>query len=332
MDLPLRKVLEKPVLADLAAEIEAAVSAGGAGAAPPPIRPVPRDGSLPLSFAQERLWFLDRLQEGGAVYNVPLAVRLRGDLEIPALAAAFGEIVRRHETLRTTFPERDGEPVQVIAPAAGLPPWELPVVDLAALPGSVRAAEVRVLEERESLWPFPLERGPLLRSTAFRLAERDHLLLLNMHHVISDGWSLGVLLSEASVLYGAVLAGEPSPLPPLGVQYADFAAWQRRGSRARGSQNRSTSGSASSRGPPPCSSCPPTGRGPRCRPSTAAGRRCGSRPASPTGWGRSPAAGESLRSCSSSRPGRRSSCARRARRIWWSGSPSPAASGRRSSR
>jgi amino acid adenylation domain-containing protein len=228
VDLPLRKVLEKPVLADLAAEIEAAVSAGGSGAAPPPIRPVPRDGSLPLSFAQERLWFLDRLQEGGAVYNVPLAVRLRGNLEIPALAAAFGEIVLRHETLRTTFPERDGEPVQVIAPAADLPPWELPVVDLAALPDSVRAAEVRALEERESLWPFPLERGPLLRSTAFRLAERDHLLLLNMHHVISDGWSLGVLLSEASVLYGAVLAGEPSPLPPLGVQYADFAAWQRR--------------------------------------------------------------------------------------------------------
>ncbi|HSK77096.1 MAG TPA: amino acid adenylation domain-containing protein [Thermoanaerobaculia bacterium] len=226
VEIPLRRVFEKPVLADLAAEIEAAVEAGTSTLAPP-LRPVPHNGPLPLSFAQERLWFLDRLkEEGGALYNVPLSVRLRGELAVSAFAAAFREIVRRHEALRTVFPEGDGEPVQVIEPPPAA--WELPVADLSALPPASREAEARSLGEREALAVFSLDHGPLLRTTVLRLAERDHLLILNMHHIVSDGWSLGVLLAELGALYGAALTGTASPLPALPVQYADFAIWQRR--------------------------------------------------------------------------------------------------------
>jgi amino acid adenylation domain-containing protein len=229
VELPLARVFEAPTVAGLARLVEegrAVVSASQ-----PPVRPEPRGGRLPLSFAQERLWFLDRFQSGGAVYGVPLSVRLRGPLgarEAAALTAAFGEIARRHETLRTTFPELDGEPSQVIA----LPgPWDLPVVDLSGLPlpaDTARDTEARRLAEAEARRAFSLERGPLVRTTLVRLAPDDHLLLVNLHHIVSDGWSVGVLLEELAALYGAALAGTPSPLPELPVQYADYAAWQRR--------------------------------------------------------------------------------------------------------
>ncbi|HYO12189.1 MAG TPA: non-ribosomal peptide synthase/polyketide synthase [Thermoanaerobaculia bacterium] len=225
VEIPLRRLFEKPILADFAQGVETALAEESP--AGPPVVPVPRDRALPLSFAQERLWFLDRFQGGGAVYNVPLAVRLRGALEVPALAAAFGEIVRRHESLRTSFPQRDGEPVQVIAPPAGAGSWRLPVADLAGLPTDLRDAEARRLADRETRWAFPLDRGPLFRTTVLRLGKGDHLLLLNMHHIVSDGWSLGVLIAETAALYTAALAGAPSPLPEMPVQYADFAVWQR---------------------------------------------------------------------------------------------------------
>ncbi|HEX9942196.1 MAG TPA: amino acid adenylation domain-containing protein [Thermoanaerobaculia bacterium] len=189
-----------------------------------PRRP-PGTDIIPLSFAQERLWFLDRLQPGGAAYNVPLALSSRGALDPAALAAALGEVVRRHEALRTTFRETGRRPVQVVSPPG---PFAVPLVDLSALPAPVRAAEARQLAGVEGRWAFDLERGPLLRATLLRLGPAEHALLLNMHHIVSDGWSMGVLVREIGALYPAALQGSPSPLPELSIQYPDFALWQRR--------------------------------------------------------------------------------------------------------
>ncbi|MFL5383771.1 MAG: condensation domain-containing protein, partial [Longimicrobiaceae bacterium] len=181
-----------------------------------------RDGA-PLSFAQERLWFLDRLEPGSAVYNIPLARRL-GALDEAALERALGEIVRRHEALRTTFREVDGSPVQVIAPFGG---FTLPVEDLSGLSEADREAAVRRRANEEAVRPFDLTAGPLFRAVLLRLGARDHVLLLSMHHIVSDGWSLGVLDRELSVLNAVYREGRESPLPELAVQYADYAVWQR---------------------------------------------------------------------------------------------------------
>ncbi|PYQ65418.1 MAG: hypothetical protein DMF53_05585 [Acidobacteria bacterium] len=178
----------------------------------------------PASFAQERLWLIDRLQPGLAIYNMPLALRIAGEARPAVLRAVLGEIVRRHEVLRTTFREDDGQPVQVIAPPGS---WELPLVDLAGLPAGVRDGLARRLAEEEGTRPFDLARGPLLRAALLRLAAAEHVLLLTMHHVVSDGWSMGVLVREVTQLYGAAASGMPSPLPELEIQYADFAVWQR---------------------------------------------------------------------------------------------------------
>ncbi|HTG35054.1 MAG TPA: amino acid adenylation domain-containing protein [Thermoanaerobaculia bacterium] len=188
------------------------------------IRRAPRDGGLPLSFSQTRLWFLDRLAPGSATYTLPFALRLSGELSPATLAAVLGEVVRRHEALRTTFAERGGEPVQVIAPAGR---WLLPLTDLGGLPAEAREAEARRLAETAAARPFDLERGPLFRAVLLRLGAAEHLLLLEIHHIVADGWSLGVLVEEITALYGAVLAGAESPLPKLPIQYADFAVWQR---------------------------------------------------------------------------------------------------------
>src|SRR5438270_1279010 len=180
--------------------------------------------SAPLSFSQQRLWLLDQLEPGSAAYNLASASRLRGELDPGLLALSLSEIARRHESLRTRFELRDGEPVQVIAPATVFP---LPVIDLAGVPAAVRNGEVLRLAHQDSSTSFDLERGPLARALLLRLAGTEHLLLFNMHHVISDGWSFGVLFGELSALYDAFAAGQPSPLPELPIQYADFAAWQR---------------------------------------------------------------------------------------------------------
>ncbi|HSG40150.1 MAG TPA: condensation domain-containing protein, partial [Thermoanaerobaculia bacterium] len=191
----------------------------------PGIRRAPRDGApLPLSFAQERLWFLDRLAPGNAAYNIPVAARLTGPLDRAALRGAFAEVTRRHETLRVTFGEVDGVPRQEIGPAAEVP---LPLVDLAGLPAERREPEMLRLAGAEVRLPFDLVRGPVLRAHLFRLAGEDHALLLNLHHIVADGWSLGVLLRELGALYPAQGSGRPSPLPELTVQYGDYAAWQR---------------------------------------------------------------------------------------------------------
>jgi amino acid adenylation domain-containing protein len=189
-----------------------------------PEQTIPRrkdSGPVPLSFAQQRLWFLEQL--GDSNYIVPATSRLTGPVDVEALERSVNEIVRRHEALRTTFTTIDGQPMQVIAPRLTL---TLPVLDLSHLPEEERAVETRRMRE-EALRPFNLERGPLFRAHLLRLAEEDHLLLLTMHHIVSDGWSLGVLIGELATLYENFLEGKTSKLPELPVQYADFAIWQR---------------------------------------------------------------------------------------------------------
>ncbi|MFL5356591.1 condensation domain-containing protein, partial [Archangium sp.] len=189
------------------------------------ITPRPRDGSsFPLSFAQQRLWFLDQLEPGSAVYNIPTALRVEGALNAQVLERALEEVVRRHESLRTLFKSEEGQAVQVVLPAPRLP---LRVVDLRELPASEREAESQRLVDAEMIRPFDLARGPLLRTLLLQLGDREHVLLLTVHHIVSDGWSMDVLVREVVMLYMAFSAGQPSPLPPLPIQYVDYAAWQR---------------------------------------------------------------------------------------------------------
>ncbi|HYN20229.1 MAG TPA: amino acid adenylation domain-containing protein, partial [Thermoanaerobaculia bacterium] len=186
-------------------------------------------GWAPLSFAQERLWFLDRLQPGSPFYNIAAAMRLTGRLEVAMLAAALAEIVRRHESLRTTFEERDGSAVQVVQPPFEL---RLPVANLCGLPADTREAEVLRLTFAEAGQPFDLEAGPLLRAGILRLEEEEWIVVMTIHHIVSDAWSVGVLIQESTRLYEAFAQGRPSPLPALPIQYSDFAAWER--TRLRG--------------------------------------------------------------------------------------------------
>ncbi|HEX6041750.1 condensation domain-containing protein, partial [Longimicrobium sp.] len=223
VEVPLRALFEAPTVAGLAERVEALRSAG-ARAGVPPVVPAPRDGPLPLSFAQQRLWLVDRMDPGSAAYVIPYALRLRGALDAAALRAALGGVAARHEVLRTTFHERDGDAVQVVHPPAPVP---LPVVDLRALPPARRADQARRLAGREALRPFDLSRGPLLRGTLLRLDDDDHVLCVSLHHIVSDGWSRGVLVREVSALYGAFARGGDAGLAPLPLQYGDFAVWQR---------------------------------------------------------------------------------------------------------
>ncbi|MDQ3175168.1 MAG: condensation domain-containing protein, partial [Acidobacteriota bacterium] len=223
VELPLRSLFEAPTVATLSTAIEAARQADGPVQAPP-IMPVSRDSNLPLSFAQQRLRFLDQLEPNSSFYNMPQAIRMSGPLDVEAMRKTLTEIASRHESLRTSFTMTDGDPVQVIAPAMSV---ELPVVDLSELPEGEREAEARRLAREEARRPFDLEHGPLLRATLLRLGDEKHVLLLNMHHIVSDGWSMGVLFRELGTLYQAFSTGKPSPLPELPIQYADYAVWQR---------------------------------------------------------------------------------------------------------
>ncbi|HEX6037835.1 non-ribosomal peptide synthetase, partial [Longimicrobium sp.] len=217
VEIALGEVFARPVLADFAREAERAARAGL-----PPIERVPRDGPIPLSFAQQRLWFLEQLGSQGSTYHIPHRVRLRGALDRGALARALDAVVARHEVLRTTFTQVDGIPEQRIAPAdAG---FLLREHDL----GGATDGELDRRMAVEAGTPFDLERGPLIRGVLFRLAEDDHVLMLTMHHIVSDGWSMGVLTSELSALYAAHARGREAALAALPLQYADFAAWQRR--------------------------------------------------------------------------------------------------------
>jgi len=179
---------------------------------------------VPLSFAQERLYFLDRLQPGTATYNMTTVLRLPGALDVAVLERALGEVLRRHEALRTVFREADGAPLQVVQPFAG---FTLPVDDLSALGEAERRAEVARRAEAEAARPFDLAAGPLFRGRLLRLDARDHVLVMCMHHIVSDGWSMDVLRREVPALYAAFHAGHPSPLPELAVRYTDYTMWQR---------------------------------------------------------------------------------------------------------
>jgi amino acid adenylation domain-containing protein/thioester reductase-like protein/non-ribosomal peptide synthase protein (TIGR01720 family) len=185
-------------------------------------------GASPLSFAQQRLWFLCQLEPANASYNIPTALRIRGNPDIPVLERCINEIIRRHEVLRTTFSVVDDQPVQRIAPELSL---TIPVESLAGLPESVRESEALARARAEGETVFDLERGPLVRAVLLDLGERDgagdYVLLFTVHHIVSDGWSAGILFREFTALYGAFLEGKPAPLPEPAIQYTDFAHWQR---------------------------------------------------------------------------------------------------------
>ena len=224
VDLPLRAIFESPTVAHLAGVVEAARADGEALSAPPLVR-VPRERPAPLSFAQQSLWFDDQLVPGGnPAYNVQTVVRLDGRLDPDALERALNELVRRHETLRTTFGRVGWQPAQLVAPALAVP---LPIKDLTTLPHGEREAEALRLAAEATREPFDLSRGPLLRVTLFRLDAERHVLAIVIHHIVFDAWSMGVFTRELAALYEACRQNLPSPLAELPVQYADYAHWQR---------------------------------------------------------------------------------------------------------
>ncbi|HEU4884627.1 MAG TPA: amino acid adenylation domain-containing protein, partial [Longimicrobium sp.] len=224
VEVPVRAVFEHPALDAFAGEVDRLLRAD-AGVEAPPIRPADRSGDVPLTFAQERLWFVDRLEPGSPVYHMPFHYLLRGPLDEDALRRAFTEIVRRHETLRTALPFTGEQPVQRILPAG---PVDLPVHDFTGIADEAeRDAATEAVMRDVADRAFDLERGPLFRAAVARWADDEHVLIVNLHHVISDGWSVGVLWNELSALYAAYSRGEASPLPEPVLQYGDFAIWQR---------------------------------------------------------------------------------------------------------
>ncbi|WP_143281753.1 non-ribosomal peptide synthetase, partial [Caballeronia cordobensis] len=215
IELPLRTLFDAPSVASLAEALE---ESSREASALPPLQAMPRPAKLPLSFAQERLWFLEQLNPGQSTYNIPVAVRLSGSLDVSAFENALNALVARHESLRTSFAQHDGQAVQCIASELRI---TLPLVVLSD------DAQVRRLAQAEATRAFDLQHGPLLRAQLLRLAADEHVLLFTMHHIISDGWSTGVLVRELGACYTASLLNEPLALPPLAVQYADFTLWQR---------------------------------------------------------------------------------------------------------
>src|SRR6185503_543406 len=220
VELPLRSVFEGATVAEMAALIETKQN----DVQTPPVVAMPRSGPMPLSFAQQRLWFVDQYQPGGAFYNIPVAVRLNGQIQVDALERTLKTIVERHEVLRTSFIQVDGEPWQVISPDATI---ELPITSLEHLPPDDREAEAKRIAGKEATTPFDLASGQLLRAHLLRLSAGDHILLFNVHHIVSDGWSMSILVREVAALYASFVNGDDRPLPDLPVQYADFAHWQR---------------------------------------------------------------------------------------------------------
>ncbi|HKH48745.1 MAG TPA: amino acid adenylation domain-containing protein, partial [Thermoanaerobaculia bacterium] len=222
IDLPLRSLFEAPTVEGLAQAIER-LRQTEQGREAPPLAAGPRDGEAPLSFSQERIWFLNQLAPGSA-YNDFTAFRLLGDLDAGALERSLGEIARRHEALRTAFAAAEGRPRPVVADA---PRLDLPVVDLRLLAAPARQAALERLARQAARGLFDLGQAPLLRALLLRLGPQEHALCLTIHHIATDGWSWRVLFRELAQLYDAFAAGRPSPLPALPVQYADFARWQR---------------------------------------------------------------------------------------------------------
>ncbi|HEX3093000.1 MAG TPA: amino acid adenylation domain-containing protein, partial [Candidatus Angelobacter sp.] len=226
VELPLRILFEHPTVEKIAPELRH-VRSGGRKAAP---KPLPRSGQsieLPLSFAQQRLWFLEQMDPGNAVYNIPLALRLKGELDQPALQKSLESIVERHEALRTVFVlNSEREAVQRVRPVAETA-LQIATLEIGHLPAEQREAEVRRLAEEETKQGFDLGNGPLLRVKLIRMAEQEHALLVTMHHIVSDGWSMGLLVQEFMELYDAARQQRPSTLGTLEIQYGDYTLWQR---------------------------------------------------------------------------------------------------------
>ncbi len=222
-ELTVRLLFEAPTIAVLAERIEAAIRSV-AEEPPPPIKHVSTDGPVPLSFGQQQLWLIDQLTQGSVAYNSPFPLRIVGSLDKAALQASLTEIMRRHQVLRTTFVAIEGQPFQVTnSTDVGC----LPVIDLCHLSETEREAEAQRLALAEARRPFDLSNGPLVRAVLIQLAQNEHVLLLTLHHIVFDGWSLGILFDELGTLYKAFSTHQPSPLPELAIQYADFACWQR---------------------------------------------------------------------------------------------------------
>ncbi|MDY7229483.1 non-ribosomal peptide synthase/polyketide synthase [Hyalangium rubrum] len=224
VELPIAALFEAPTVATLAEHIQVLRARASGETPPPPLEATPRDGELPLSFAQQRLWFLYQMEPDSAFYNMPAVLRLQGAIDLDTVRRCLTELLHRHEILRTTFRMSGQTPVQVISPST-TPALEL--VDLRELPTERREEEARRLTDAEAQRPFDLARGPLFRGTLLRLGAEEHLLLLTLHHIIADGWSLSVLVREVAELYRAFSTQQPSPLAALPVQYGDYARWQR---------------------------------------------------------------------------------------------------------
>jgi amino acid adenylation domain-containing protein/non-ribosomal peptide synthase protein (TIGR01720 family) len=231
IELNLRQLFEAPTLAAFTAQLEGQLESGPATDA---IARLPGNDALPQSLAQNRLWFLWQMDRQGSAYNIPGGLHLRGELDQAALRASFQQLIERHESLRTRFYERDAVPLQCIdAPGE----FRMDVQDLSGLPAEQRLAQAKQIREAQARQPFDLEAGPLLRVKLLRLDEEEHQLLVTVHHIIADGWSLNILIEEFSRLYAAAVHGQPLALEPLPVRYADYGQWQRewlaRGEAAR---------------------------------------------------------------------------------------------------
>ena len=223
VELPLRSLFESLTVTALAQRVEAALREGQQLAALP-IERVTRESNLPLSFAQQRLWFLDQLQPGNTAYNLCRVVRLQGQLNITALEQSFNEIIRRHEALRTVFQSIDGEPVQVILPEVSI---TLPIIDLRNCLPELQAEEIQRWTKVQTQYAFDLTTAPLLKVLLLQLAEQESLLLFTIHHIVADGWSAGVIIQELATFYESFCTGKSCELDDLPIQYADFAVWQR---------------------------------------------------------------------------------------------------------
>ncbi|GCF08365.1 non-ribosomal peptide synthetase [Dictyobacter arantiisoli] len=224
VELPVRAIFEAPTVAQLATLLTHELQREQ-GFDVPEIVPMPRNQNLPLSFTQQRLWFMNLLEPDSTAYSIPIAVRLGGQMDRIALNKALSALIQRHENLRTTFPSQDGQPIQLID---SQPTPQLVIIDLSHLAQEERESVARQMARQEAEQPFNLAHGPLFRSRLLQLAEQeDHALLLTMHHIISDGWSLSILIRELTSLYTAFSQEQPVSLPALPVQYADYALWQR---------------------------------------------------------------------------------------------------------
>lgn len=223
VEVPVRKLFESPTIADLAQTVTFK-QREAEGLALPPLKPASRTGPLPLSFSQQRLWFLDRLEEQNPAYNISNVIHIEGPLQAAVLEQSLQAIIERHEVLRTVFAQEQGEPVQVVMTAM---PWNLVVVDLSQFTAEGQQEEIMQWQQQEMIRPFNLTQGPLLRATLLRLSPSEHILLFIVHHIVSDAWSASILVRELTILYDALLQGEPALLPELPIQYADFACWQR---------------------------------------------------------------------------------------------------------